>query len=251
MLAIKTILKSLPQLSFKDVIVLILYGILTGSAVGIALSMGVVGLTNTLVLTAFGILLGTILGIILAIGRSYGKKPLSIFILIYEKVLRGIPLLVIFFLIYFGLPQIGINLNAITSAILGLGLRSAAYQSQIFRGAINSIPKGQIDAAYSIGMSKLKSIRYIILPQVLRLSIPGWSNEFTILLKDTSIAFTIGVIDLMRQARYIQVREPNLVLVIYLFIAFVYLAFVLSANKSLRYLEKKYQMVGYKTEVHR
>jgi len=147
--------------------------------------------------------------------------------------------------------ELGINLNAITSAILGLGLRSAAYQSQIFRGAINSIPKGQIDAAYSLGMSKLKSVQHIILPQVLRLSIPGWSNEFTILLKDTSIAFTIGVIDLMRQARYIQVREPNLVLVIYLLIAFIYLVFVLSANKGLYYLEKKYQMVGYKTEAHR
>jgi polar amino acid transport system permease protein len=238
-------------LSLKDTSVLIIYGILMGFAIAIALSMGLTGLVNTLVLTALGILLGTILGILLAVGRSYGKKPLSLFILIYEKVLRGIPLLVIFFLIYFGLPQIGINLNAITSAILGLGLRSAAYQSQIFRGAINSIPKGQIDAAYSLGMSKLKSVQHIILPQVLRLSIPGWSNEFTILLKDTSIAFTIGVIDLMRQARYIQVREPDLVLVIYLLIAFIYLVFVLSANKGLYYLEKKYQMVGYKTEAHR
>ena len=238
-------------MSLKNTLVLITYCVLLGFAIGIELAIGVAGLLNTLVLTALGILLGTILGIVLAIGRSYGKMPLSLFILVYEKVFRGIPLLVIFFLIYFGLPQIGINLNAITSAVLGLGLRSAAYQSQIFRGAINSIPEGQIAAAYSLGMSKYKSIRHVILPQVLRLSIPGWSNEFTILLKDTSIAFTIGVIDLMRQARYIQVREPDLVLVIYLLTAFVYLAFVLSANKSLQYLEKKYQMVGYKTEVHR
>jgi polar amino acid transport system permease protein len=209
------------------------------------------GLKNTLVLTAFGILLGTIFGIALAMGRSYGKKPLSFSILIYEKVFRGIPLLVLFFLIYFGLPQIGINLDAFTSAILGLGLRSAAYQAQIFRGAINSIPEGQITAAYSLGMSKLKAIRHIILPQVLRLSIPGWSNEFTILLKDTSLAFTIGVIELMRQGRYIQVRDPDLVLVVFLLIALIYFVLVFTANKTLRYVEKKYQMAGYQTEAHR
>jgi polar amino acid transport system permease protein len=209
------------------------------------------GLKNTLVLTAFGILLGTIFGIALAMGRSYGKKLLSFSILIYEKVFRGIPLLVLFFLIYFGLPQIGINLDAFTSAILGLGLRSAAYQAQIFRGAINSIPEGQITAAYSLGMSKLKAIRHVILPQVLRLSIPGWSNEFTILLKDTSLAFTIGVIELMRQGRYIQVRDPDLVLIVFLLIALIYFVLVFTANKTLRYVEKKYQMVGYQTEAHR
>jgi len=209
------------------------------------------GLKNTLVLTAFGILLGTIFGIALAMGRSYGKKPLSFSILIYEKVFRGIPLLVLFFLIYFGLPQIGINLDAFTSAILGLGLRSAAYQAQIFRGAINSIPEGQITAAYSLGMSKLKAIRHVILPQVLRLSIPGWSNEFTILLKDTSLAFTIGVIELMRQGRYIQVRDPDLVLIVFLLIAVIYFLLVFTANKTLRYVEKKYQMAGYQVEAHR
>ena len=209
------------------------------------------GLKNTLVLTAFGILLGTTFGIALAMGRSYGKKLLSFSILIYEKVFRGIPLLVLFFLIYFGLPQIGINLDAFTSAILGLGLRSAAYQAQIFRGAINSIPEGQITAAYSLGMSKLKAIRHVILPQVLRLSIPGWSNEFTILLKDTSLAFTIGVIELMRQGRYIQVRDPDLVLIVFLLIAVIYFLLVFTANKTLRYAEKKYQMAGYQTEAHR
>jgi polar amino acid transport system permease protein len=209
------------------------------------------GLINTLGLTAFGILLGTALGILLATGRSYGVRPLASLILIYEKVLRGIPLLVLFFLIYFGLPQIGINFDAFTSAILGLGLRSAAYQAQIYRGSINSIPEGQINAAYSLGMSKVKAIRYIILPQTLRLSIPGWSNEFTILLKDTSLAFGIGVIELMRQGRYIQVRDPSLVLIVYLLIALIYFILVFSANKTLRYVEKKYQMVGYQAEAHR
>ena len=209
------------------------------------------GLIVTLLLTAFGILLGTTLGIVLATGRSYAKRPIAYSILIYEKVLRGIPLLVLLFLIYFGLPQIGINMDAFTAAIIGLGLRSSAYQAQIYRGAINSIPEGQIHAAFSLGMNKLKAIRHIIMPQMLRLSIPGWSNEFTILLKDTSLAFGIGVIELMRQGRYIQVRDPDLVLLVFLLIALVYFALVFTANKAMRYIEKKYQMAGYQVEAHR
>jgi polar amino acid transport system permease protein len=209
------------------------------------------GLVVTLLLTAFGILLGTTLGIVLATGRSYAKRPIAYSILIYEKVLRGIPLLVLLFLIYFGLPQIGINMDAFTAAIIGLGLRSSAYQAQIYRGAINSIPEGQIHAAFSLGMNKLKAIRHVIMPQMLRLSIPGWSNEFTILLKDTSLAFGIGVIELMRQGRYIQVRDPDSVLLVFLFIALMYFVLVFAANRTMRYVEKKYQMAGYQTEAHR
>jgi polar amino acid transport system permease protein len=209
------------------------------------------GLVVTLLLTALSVLLGTPLGIILATGRSYASRPIAYLILIYEKVLRGIPLLVLLFLIYFGLPQIGINMDAFTAAVIGLGLRSSAYQAQIYRGAINSIPEGQIHAAFSLGMNKLKAIRHVIIPQMLRLSIPGWSNEFTILLKDTSIVFGIGVIELMRQGRYIQVRDPDSVLIVYLFIALIYFVLVFTANKTLRYIEKKYQMVGYQTEAHR
>ena len=200
------------------------------------------GLKYTVGLTIFSLILGSALGIGMAMGRSYGKRPLAFCIYIYEKIFRGIPLIVIFFLLYFGLPEIGINLDAFSAAILGLGLRSAAYQAQIYRSAINSISKGQIAAALSIGMSKLKAIRYIILPQVLRLSIPGWSNELTIVLKDTSIAFGIGVVELMRQGRYIYSVHFDLVLHVLLLIALIYLIIVISINKGLSYLEKKYKM---------
>jgi polar amino acid transport system permease protein len=209
------------------------------------------GLFITISLTGFSLILGSSLGILMAMGRSYSRPPLSTFIYIYEKVFRGIPLLVILFLIYFGLGQIGANLDPFHAAILGLGLRSAAYQSQIFRSSINSIPKGQMAAALSIGMSKLKSIRHIIIPQVLRLSIPGWSNEFTIVLKDTSIAFSIGVIELMRQSRYIYVRDHELILYVLLIVALIYFILVLSINLGLGYLEKKYQMSGFEMKVQR
>jgi len=209
------------------------------------------GLKYTIGLTILSLTLGSILGILMAMGRSYGRVYLSILITVYEKVFRGIPLLVIFFLIYFGLGQFGLNLDPFTAAILGLGLRSTAYQAQIFRSVINSIPKGQMVAGLSLGMSKLRTIRHIILPQVLRLSIPGWSNEFTIVLKDTSIAFAIGVIDLMRQGQYIITRDPESVLNVWLFIALIYFILVISTNKCLGILEKKYQMSDLMIEDNR
>ena len=202
------------------------------------------GLKITIGLTIFSLIIASILGILMAVGRSYSRPPLSYFILGYEKVFRGVPLLVILFLIYFGFGQIGINLDPFIAAILGLALRSSAYQAQIFRSAINAIPKGQTSAAQSLGMSKIKTIRYIIIPQVLRLSIPGWSNEFTIVLKDTSIAFGIGVIELMRQGRYVYVRNPDIVLPVLLFIALIYFVLVVTTNKCLSYLEKKYKLSG-------
>ena len=125
------------------------------------------GLKITIGLTILSLVLGSLFGLLLAFGRSYSKPPLSSLILIYEKVFRGIPLLVIFFLIFFGLAQLGLPLDAFSAAVLGLGLRSAAYQAQIYRSAINSIPEGQMTAARSIGMSKLKSIRNIIFQKFL------------------------------------------------------------------------------------
>ena len=209
------------------------------------------GLKVTVALTILSILLGSVLGILMAIGRVYGKKPLSFSIYIYEKIFRGIPLLVIFFLFYLGLSQIGINLNPFTAAVIGLGLRGTAYQAQIYRSSINSIPEGQMIAARSIGMTKLKAIRYIILPQFLRLSIPGWSNELTIVLKDTSIAFSIGVVDLMRQGRYIYSVNYELVLPVLFIIALIYFVMVISVNKGLSFLEKKYKMSGFEIEIER
>ena len=209
------------------------------------------GLKHTIALTILSLILGSALGLSLAMGRSFGKRPLAFCILIYEKVFRGIPLLVIFFIIYFGFPQIGVNLDGLSAAVLGLGLRGAAYQAQIYRSAINSIPEGQMTASSSLGMTKIQAIRYIMIPQVLRLSIPGWSNELTIVLKDTSIAFSIGVIELMRQGQYIYSVHFDLVLYVLLVIALIYFIIVFSINKSLGYLEKKYKMSGFETGVKR
>ncbi len=97
---------------------------------------------------------------------------------------------------------LGFNLTALTAAILVLGFRSAAYQSQIFRGSIQSIGEGQMLAARSLGMSKIEAIWNIILPQTLRISIPGWSNEYSIILKDSAVTYAIGVMEILTRAKF-------------------------------------------------
>jgi len=203
------------------------------------------GLGITIALTVISVALASIFGILLAMTRSYGKQPFPFLIYVYEKIFRGLPLLIIFFLVYFGLHQQGIHIKAFFAAIIGLVLHSTAYQIQIYRSAINAIPEGQKTAAQALGMSKPKTIFFIILPQVLRLSIPGWSNEFTILLKDTSIAFSIGVVELMARGDAINSMNPQGILYVLVFIAFLYFILVFSINRCLNYLEKKYRISGY------
>lgn len=209
------------------------------------------GLGVTLSLTLFSLFFATVLGLTMAFLRSYKVFPLDYVIYGYEKVFRGIPLLVIFLIVWLGLPNFDINLDPFPAAIVGLTLRSTAYQAQIYRSSINSIPSGQMNAALSMGMSKLQSIRNIILPQVIRVSLPGWSNEFTIVLKDTSIAFAIGVIELMRQGDYIYEGQPNIVLPVLLLIAFIYFIVVFAINRGLGYVGERLKVPGYEVEVER
>ena len=172
---------------------------------------------------------------------------MAIFCSIYEQIFRSIPALVLLFLFFFGLSSLGVNISAFFSAILALGLRSSAYQSQIFRGAIQSVREGQMVAARSVGMSKFQAIRHVILPQALRLSIPSWSNEYSIVVKDTSLAYAVGVIELVREGRYIIVRtfEPML---IYVTIALIYFVLTYAGNRVLRYLEEKSRIPGFATQ---
>lgn len=207
------------------------------------------GLAVTIALALSSVFVASILAILMAIGRCYSRQPIPFLILIYERVFRGIPLLVIFILLYFGLAQAGIIIDVFMAAVIGLALHSTAYLIQIFRCAINSIPEGQFTAARSLGMSNFQAMRHIILPQMLRLSIPGWSNEFTIVLKDTSITIAIGVVDLMRQARYVIVREPSSALYILLFIALLYFILVFFINRGLSYLEKRYKISGLEVNI--
>ena len=167
---------------------------------------------------------------------------------IYERFFRSIPALVLLFLFFFGSSYFGLSLSPFLSAVLALGFRSSAYQSQIFRGAIQSIDEGQMMAARALGMKGFQAIKCIILPQAIRLAIPPWSNEYSSVLKDTSLAYAVGVVELVREGRYIIVRtfEPMLV---YITIALVYFVLTYAGNKLLAFLEKKLAVPGYELKL--
>ncbi|MBS3786785.1 amino acid ABC transporter permease [Candidatus Bipolaricaulota bacterium] len=204
------------------------------------------GTVVTLELTFVSLLLGFLIGLPLAIGQVYGQKAISSFISIYERVVRSVPLLVILMLVFYGLPWIGINLPPFLAAVIGIGVRSSAYQSQIFRGAIQSIKSGQLLAARSIGLSRVQAIRYITIPQALRRSIPPWANEFTIVLKDTPLAYALGVVELLRKGRYI-IYSTFKPMVVFLTAALIYFVLTRFGNSILDYVDKKLKIPGYET----
>lgn len=212
-------------------------------------------LTGTLVtlnLTFYFLAIGFILGIILALGRVYGPHSLQLFVILpFERFFRAVPELVLLFLFYFGSSFFNINISAFLAAVLALGLRSAAYQAQIFRGAIQSIGDDQMKAARSLGMSTIQSIRHIILPQALRLSIPSWANEYAVVLKDSSLAYAIGVTELLRQGRYIVARTFGNALLVYSVCALIYFVLVFIGNQLLGLLEVKYKIPGYELKQKR
>lgn len=162
------------------------------------------GVLWTLGLVGGGLSLGFIIGLPLAILHVYGHNSVKIFVEIYAWFFRSVPLLVLLFLFYWGVfPALGYKLDPLTCSILVLGFRSGAYQSQIFRGSIQSVGEGQLMAALTLGMAKIQGIYHIVLPQALRIAIPGWANEYAIILKDSAICFTLGVMEILTRTRYV------------------------------------------------
>lgn len=202
------------------------------------------GLGITLVLTVIPMLLGTLFGVGLALGKIYGNRILSGFITVFIEIIRGTPLLVQLFILYFSLPPYGIRLSALTAALIGFTINSSAYQAEYLRGSIQSVSSSQLKAALSIGMSRWQGIFYIILPQALRRVIPSWTNEFIYLLKYTSLAYIIGAQELMGQARFVASRNFEFFKV-YLIAAMIYLLLVLILTAVFNRLEQKYRIPGF------
>ena len=194
-------------------------------------------------LTILAISIGLLLGIPLSLGRVYGNRFIYACTTIYVEAFRGTPVLTQLFILYFGIPSIGIMFPPFTAAVIGLGLNSAAYQAEYFRGAIQAIKGGQMLAARSIGMNTIKSIRYIVLPQMFRLVIPSWSNELILLLKASSIAYMIQVSELVSVGR--QIASQNFrTFEVFLVIAFIYFVIVEILNRILHSVERKIKIPG-------
>lgn len=203
------------------------------------------GMCVTLALVALALLIGFLCGIVLTIGQVYGPRYIKRLVDIYVWFFRGLPNIVLLFLFYFALfPMTGFDVPAFAVAVVVLGLRSAAYQSQIFRGAIESIADGQMLAARSLGMTKWQSIRTVILPQALRLSLPGWSNEYPVLLTDSAVAYVIGVAELLtRTAQVIsKTGEP---MVLYLTCAVIFIILNYGGMMLIQRVEKKVRIPGF------
>ncbi len=205
------------------------------------------GALVTLELTAVGLAMGFVLGLLAALGRAYGGKWARWLSIGYIELFRGTPLLVQLFLLYYGLPGLGVTLDRLPSAFLALGLNSGAYQAEYLRGAILAIGDGQMMAGRAIGMSRWRTIIHIILPQALRLVIPAWSNEPISLLKSTAIAFLIAVPDLMTRAKSVAARTYDPI-GSYFAVAVVYLVMVFALNEGLKFLERRARIPGLEIE---
>ena len=190
------------------------------------------GSVVTLITVIGSLALGFCIGLPLAVLQVYGPSFIRRLIGVYVWFFRGMPILLLLFLFYFGLFEvIGLNLSTITASCLVLGMASAAYQSQIFRGSIETLPVGQ-------------AIRHIVLPQALRLSIPGWSNEFSILLKDSALCFVLGTPEIMARTHFVASRTYEH-LPLYITAGLLYFGITLVGVHILRVLERKVHIPGY------
>lgn len=202
------------------------------------------GVKITMIMTATSMGLAAVLAVFLAIGKMYGPKPVQMFCSAYIELFRGTPLLVQLFIIYFGLPEIGLNFPSLIAAIIGFALNSGAYQAEYLRGAIQSIKTGQFEAARSIGMSFYTSLRTIILPQAARRVIPAWSNDVIYTLKYTSVAFMIGAQELTSVAKimagkYFRFADTFIV------VGVIYLILVYFFSTSVDLLEQRLRIPGF------
>ena len=195
------------------------------------------GIILTLQLSISCMFLGIIIGFILAVMYLSSFKVLHYLSRIYVSIFRGTPLITQLFMIYYGLPQCGIKLNPMESAIIGLSLNTAAYASESLRGAVLGIEVGQLEAATSIGMTNWQTLRRVIMPQALRIALPSLGNTFIGLVKDTSLSATIQVPELFRQVQLITSRTLE-VFTMYIAVSLIY--WIISTILSIlqNYLEK-------------
>lgn len=201
------------------------------------------GFLMSLEITGIALIIGFFLGILLAIGRVYGNPFFRAVSTVYLTFFRGTPMLIQIFLLYYGLPSIGIKISAFMAGILGLGLNSAAYQAEYFRGSILAVKKNELLASRSLGMTKLQGIYYVVLPQTLRMAIPSWTNQLINLFKFSSLVYMIRVQELMYEAKIIAgLTYRNLE--IFGIVALMYLVTILILSYIMGVIERNTRIPG-------
>lgn len=197
------------------------------------------GLGLTLLNTGISFALALVIGVVLGLFSVSPVRFLRLLSTIYVDIIRGIPLMVLAFFIYFGLPNVlGFNIPVFAAGVITLTLNASAYISEIVRGGINAVPKGQMEASRSLGLSYGKTMQRIILPQAFKIMIPSFINQFVISLKDTTILSAIGMIELLQVGKIIVARNLQSTLV-YFMIAIMYLIVITALTKLAKVIEKK------------
>nr|WP_218975981.1 MULTISPECIES: amino acid ABC transporter permease [Chromohalobacter] len=197
------------------------------------------GIPWTLLISFGGLAIGFLIGIIFGLLRISPLRLLRWPATVYIEIFRGTPVLVQVLFIFYGLPQLlGGPINAVVAGIAAIALNAGAYISEIVRGGVQSIEKGQREAGLSLGLSRTDTFRYIIWPQALRRMIPALGNQGIVSIKDTSLFSVIGVGELVRQGQ-VYIATTFTALEVYLMVALLYLAITLSLSFALRLLERK------------
>ncbi|TLS37907.1 amino acid ABC transporter permease [Pseudalkalibacillus caeni] len=197
------------------------------------------GIGNTLYISFVSMAIGLILSLFLALGRT-SKMPVFRWpARIYISFMRGTPILVFLFMLYFGLPYIGIEFSAITAALIGFSLNSAAYMAEINRSAIASVDKGQWESATSLGLTYWQTMREVILPQAVRIALPPLSNVLLDLIKASSLAAMITVPELFQKAKIVGGREFDY-MTMYISVALIYWGICAVVGIFQGFLEKRY-----------
>lgn len=201
------------------------------------------GIVFTVPLTLLSFALGLSLGFAVALVRLFGPRPLVPVVRFYVWLIRGTPLLVQLFLIFYGLPSIGVTLDAFPAALIGFTLSVGAYTSEIVRAVIEAVPRGQWEASLAIGMTGPQTMRRTILPQAARIAVPPLSNTFISLVKDTSLAAAITVPEMFQAAQRIVATtyEP---LILYVEVALLYLVFSSGLSTLQAWLERRLDRPG-------
>jgi polar amino acid transport system permease protein/cystine transport system permease protein len=192
---------------------------------------------TTIEVTAGALIIALALGLVVALIRISRIRPLRWLGVLYTDVMRGTPALTQLFIIYFGLSDIGIEFDPITAAIIGLGMNGAAYVGEIYRAGIQAIGRGQVEASLSLGLTPARTMRYIVLPQAVRLMLPPLTNYAIALVRDTAIISAIAAPEIAFHARRL-VEEMHLANQIYLLAAVIYLVITVPMGRLAKRLER-------------
>jgi L-cystine transport system permease protein len=197
------------------------------------------GIWYTLLISIVSMAIGVIIGFFLALARTSSFKVLEWPARFYISFMRGVPILVILFLLYFALPVIGVEFTALQAALIGFSINSAAYIAEVFRSSLASVDKGQWESSRALGMTYWQIMRRIILPQSVRIAVPPLSNVYLDLIKASSLAAMITVPEVFQKARIVGAREYDL-LTLLILVALIYWAICSIMTVLQNYLEKRY-----------